>query len=330
MPHCGQFSQKLVHSLALTIVHSEYFKEYWRHHISIQAHNSVSWSTFGSDSSLFGYDATSFVLVDFGIFCYFPGFRSGLWLGHSKIVVKSLVFSRLCWSSCWKLNLWSNLISLYFVLFTFPFNLPVPDTMKHCAWFPSTHDDWMQFIRPDNLVSHRCFFEKSKRACIYWGQASVWPIWHIPQISEVLLWVSHLHTWSPGSYLTSLSILTAQFGQVTSSMKSSGCSKHLPLRIMDPTVLLGTFSEADVFVAFPVWQRWLWDLQEVPVTSWLVFWIWLVYYTDRFDHLKKMPRMDSIQCVEPSQRWSRDMGCTLATFFKYRSKGSEYLCQCHN
>lgn len=81
MPHCGQFSQKLVHSLALTIVHSEYFKEYWRHHISIQAHNSVSWSTFGSDSSLFGYDATSFVLVDFGIFCYFPQQILSVWMG---------------------------------------------------------------------------------------------------------------------------------------------------------------------------------------------------------------------------------------------------------
>lgn len=89
------------HKSWYTLWHYSAFREYFRQRtevnhidISIQVLNSVSWSTFGRDSSLmffFGYDATNSVLLDFGIFCHsviicLIGFKSGLWLGCSSTV----------------------------------------------------------------------------------------------------------------------------------------------------------------------------------------------------------------------------------------------------
>ncbi len=135
--------------------------------------------------SLFGKDATSFSHLDLGILCHSSlqilsssvrldgkrwwtaifrslqrcsiGFKSGLWLGHSRTVTEllwshSFVILAVCLGSlsCWKVNLWPSLrswalwrrfssrISLYLAAFIFPSiatSRPVPAAEKHpTAW----------------------------------------------------------------------------------------------------------------------------------------------------------------------------------------------------
>ncbi len=131
--------------------------------------------------SLFGKDATSFSHLDLGILCHSSlqilsssvrldgkrwwtaifrslqrcsiGFKSGLWLGHSRTVTEllwshSFVILAVCLGSlsCWKVNLWPSLrswalwrrfssrISLYLATFIFPSiatSRPVPAAEKH-------------------------------------------------------------------------------------------------------------------------------------------------------------------------------------------------------
>ncbi len=131
--------------------------------------------------SLFGKDATSFSHLDLGILCHSSlqilsssvrldgkrwwtaifrslqrcsiGFKSGLWLGHSRTVTEllwshSFVILAVCLGSlsCWKVNLrpslmswalwrrFSSRISLYLAAFIFPSiatSRPVPAAEKH-------------------------------------------------------------------------------------------------------------------------------------------------------------------------------------------------------
>ncbi len=140
--------------------------------------------------SLFGKDATSFSHLDLGILCHSSlqilsssvrldgkrwwtaifrslqrcsiGFKSGLWLGHSRTVTEllgshSFVFLAVCLGSlsCWKVNLrpslrswalwrrFSSRISLYLAAFIFPSiatSRPVLSSCP-CSWkTPPQHD----------------------------------------------------------------------------------------------------------------------------------------------------------------------------------------------
>ncbi len=134
--------------------------------------------------SLFGKDATSFSHLDLGILCHSSlqilsssvrldgkrwwtaifrslqrcsiGFKSGLWLGHSRTVTEllwshSVVILAVCLGSlsCWKVNLrpslrswalwrrFSSRISLYLAAFIFPSIA----TSRPCSWkTPPQHD----------------------------------------------------------------------------------------------------------------------------------------------------------------------------------------------
>ncbi len=136
---------------------------------------------FNTAMSLFGKDATSFSHLDLGILCHSSlqilsssvrldgkrwwtaifrslqrcsiGFKSGLWLGHSRTVTEllwshSFVILAVCLGSlsCWKVNLrpslrswalwrrFSSRISLYLAAFIFPSiatSRPVPAAEKH-------------------------------------------------------------------------------------------------------------------------------------------------------------------------------------------------------
>ncbi len=136
---------------------------------------------FNTAMSLFGKDATSFSHLDLGILCHSSlqilsssvrldgkhwwtaifrslqrcsiGFKSGLWLGHSRTVTEllwshSFFILAVCLGSlsCWKVNLrpslrswvlwrrFSSRISLYLAAFIFPFiatSRPVPAAEKH-------------------------------------------------------------------------------------------------------------------------------------------------------------------------------------------------------
>ncbi len=136
---------------------------------------------FNTAMSLFGKDATSFSHLDLGILCHSSlqilsssvrldgkrwwtaifrslqrcsiGFKSGLWLGHSRTVTEllwshSFVILAVCLGSlsCWKVNLrpslrswalwrrFSSRISLYLAAFIFPSiatGRPVPAAEKH-------------------------------------------------------------------------------------------------------------------------------------------------------------------------------------------------------
>ncbi len=103
--------------------------------------------------------------------------------------------------------------------------------------------------------SFRCFFANSM--CLHWGEDWVWPHRHKAQIGGVLQWclsfcrfllsphmimelnqsdhqVLHHHSnQSPSPSIT-------QFGQETSSRKSPGCFKLLPLRVTETTCFCET------------------------------------------------------------------------------------------
>ncbi len=169
--------------------------------------------------SLFGKDATSFSHLDLGILCHSSlqilsssvrldgkrwwtaifrsvqrcsiGFKSGLWLGHSRTVTEllwshSFVILAVCLGSlsCWKVNLrpslrswalwrrFSSRISLYLAAFIFPSiatSRPVPAAEKHphsmmlappCFTVGTVLDRW--WAVPGFLHTYRLEFKAKK------------------------------------------------------------------------------------------------------------------------------------------------------------------------
>ncbi len=238
--------------------------------------------------SLFGKDATSFSHLDLGILCHSSlqilsssvrldgkrwwtaifrslqrcsiGFKSGLWLGHSRTVTEllwshSFVILAVCLGSlsCWKVNLrpslrswalwrrFSSRISLYLAAFIFPSiatSRPVAEKHPHSMMLPppcftvgTVLDRW--WAVPGFLHTYR--LELRPKSSI------------LVSSDQIILFVTILESflpspecisgaqpqWSLGSSLPlsqGSSPPIAQFGRTASSRKGSGRPKRLPFK----------------------------------------------------------------------------------------------------
>ncbi len=248
--------------------------------------------------SLFGKDATSFSHLDLGILCHSSlqilsssvrldgkrwwtaifrslqrcsiGFKSGLWLGHSRTVTEllwshSFVILAVCLGSlsCWKVNLrpslrswalwrrFSSRISLYLTAFIFPSiatSRPVPAAEKHphSMMLPPPCSLLGLYWTGDEqcLVSpqHTAFMCLALRRGFRLG-----PLCHKAPTGGGLQWWLTFYNflpspecisgaqpqWSLGSSLPLSPRLfspIAQFGRTASSRKGSGRPKRLPFK----------------------------------------------------------------------------------------------------
>ncbi len=277
--------------------------------------------------SLFGKDATSFSHLDLGILCHSSlqilsssvrldgkrwwtaifrslqrcsiGFKSGLWLGHSRTVTEllwshSFVILAVCLGSlsCWKVNLrpslrswalwrrFSSRISLYLAAFIFPSiatSRPVPAAEKH----------------PHSMMLPPPCFTVGTVLDRWWAAPGF------------------LHTYRlelrPKSYW-----------------------------IMEATVLLGTLSAAEFFFVTlarsvpchnsvsELFRQFLW-----PHDSHLLWHaLWAVRsYIDRCvaflikSNQYNQTQLDSNEGVEPSQGWSEEMDSTWVKYMSVTAKG---------
>ncbi len=248
--------------------------------------------------SLFGKDATSFSHLDLGILCHSSlqilsssvrldgkrwwtaifrslqrcsiGFKSGLWLGHSRTVTEllwshSFVILAVCLGSlsCWKVNLrpslrswalwrrFSSRISLYLTAFIFPSiatSRPVPAAEKHphsmmlpppCFTVGTVLDRW--WAVPGFLHTYRfhvsCTEERlpsghsAIKPRLVEGCSDGWLSTTFSHLPNASLELSHSDLWVL-LYLShqGSSPPIAQFGRTASSRKGSGRPKRLPFK----------------------------------------------------------------------------------------------------
>ncbi len=248
--------------------------------------------------SLFGKDATSFSHLDLGILCHSSlqilsssvrldgkrwwtaifrslqrcsiGFKSELWLGHSRTVTEllwshSFVILAVCLGSlsCWKVNLRPSLRS--WALWKTPPQHDAATTMLHCwdcigqvmssAWF-SPHIPlrikakkfYLGLIRPENLICHhlgvlQVFFHVSCteerlpsghsaiKPRLVEGCSDGWLSTTFSHLPNASLELSYSDLWVL-LYLShqGSSPPIAQFGRTASSRKGSGRPKCLPFK----------------------------------------------------------------------------------------------------
>ena len=136
----------------------------------------------------------------------------------------------------------------------------------------------------------RCFFASGLSCVFHWGEASLWPLCHKAQISEVLQrWLSFWKflpsphrisgaepEWPSGSWSPLLPRPLSRDcsgGRVASSRKSPGCSKLLPFKNYGDHCALGNLQYSRMFCSLPhicaSTQSSLWALPAVPSFSWL-------------------------------------------------------------
>ncbi len=339
--------------------------------------------------SLFGKDATSFSHLDLGILCHSSlqilsssvrldgkrwwtaifrslqrcsiGFKSGLWLGHSRTVTEllwshSFVILAVCLGSlsCWKVNLWpsmrswalwrrfSSRISLYLAAFIFPSiatSRPVPAAEKHphsmmlpppCFTVGTVLDRW--WAVPGFLHTYHAIKPRLVEGCSDGWLSTTFS--HLPNASLelshsdlwVLLYLSHQGSSPP----------IAQFGRTASSRKGSGRPKRLPFKDYGGHCALRNLKcSRNVFVTLArsvpchnsvseLFRQFLW-----PHDSHLLWHaLWAVRsYIDRCvaflikSNQYNQTQLDSNEGVEPSQGWSEEMDSTWVKYMSVTAKG---------